>query len=216
MNGQRSSDHGGLARQRSEEASRLVADNLGLAMTTAKTMFSRGGLYFDSDDMKQTAMLGLVQAARRYDPRHGVKFSTFAIPRIRGAVLDGLRASDWVPRGVREKSSVDDFIPTMQHFHAASPAENDEHCGEFLADTRAEEPGDVAAKEELKSRLAGAMLELPRQQRAVIMLRYYAGLRTKEIAKVLGVTDGRVSQIHRAAVTALRATLDPDAAPQEN
>jgi RNA polymerase sigma factor for flagellar operon FliA len=53
------------------------------------------------DDMVQAGMIGLMDAASRYRDDQGANFETFANPRIRGAMLDELRASDWIPRGVR-------------------------------------------------------------------------------------------------------------------
>jgi RNA polymerase sigma factor for flagellar operon FliA len=56
------------------------------------------------DDLIQAGMLGLLEAARRYDPAQGTSFSTFAEPRIRGAMLDEIRKGDWTPRSVHRKA----------------------------------------------------------------------------------------------------------------
>jgi RNA polymerase sigma factor for flagellar operon FliA len=55
-------------------------------------------------DLINTGVIGLVEAFRNFDPDRGVKFETYAVPRIRGAILDELRALDWVPRSTRAKS----------------------------------------------------------------------------------------------------------------
>jgi len=57
----------------------------------------------DQGDLVSYGMLGLIDAIERFDRTREVKFETFAIPRIRGAMLDELRALDWVPRSVRAK-----------------------------------------------------------------------------------------------------------------
>jgi RNA polymerase sigma factor FliA len=57
----------------------------------------------DQNDLMSYGMLGLIDAIERFDRGRDVKFETFAIPRIRGAMLDELRALDWVPRSVRSK-----------------------------------------------------------------------------------------------------------------
>ncbi len=57
----------------------------------------------DHGDLVAYGMIGLIDAIERFDRRRDVKFETFAIPRIRGAMLDELRALDWVPRSVRTK-----------------------------------------------------------------------------------------------------------------
>ena len=55
-------------------------------------------------DLIQGGMFGLMDAIEKFDPGREVKFETYAIPRVRGAILDGLRAMDWVPRSVRTKA----------------------------------------------------------------------------------------------------------------
>lgn len=55
------------------------------------------------DDLISHAVIGLIDAVDRYDPEYGPPFEGFAMPRIRGAILDALRQLDWVPRSVRVK-----------------------------------------------------------------------------------------------------------------
>jgi len=57
--------------------------------------------HVDRDDLARAGALGLVEAARRYDESRGVPFERFAAQRIRGAILDSVRAADWAPRSVR-------------------------------------------------------------------------------------------------------------------
>lgn len=56
------------------------------------------------EDLIQTGMLGLLDAMQRFDATQGAQFETYASQRIRGAILDGLRANDWFPREVRRNS----------------------------------------------------------------------------------------------------------------
>jgi RNA polymerase sigma factor FliA len=56
------------------------------------------------EDLVSNGMFGLMDALDKFDPERQVKFETYAIPRIRGAILDELRAMDWVPRSVRFKA----------------------------------------------------------------------------------------------------------------
>ena len=56
------------------------------------------------DDMVSAGTMGLLAAIDRFDPALGVKFETYVVPRIRGAILDELRALDWVPRSIRSKA----------------------------------------------------------------------------------------------------------------
>jgi len=55
-------------------------------------------------DLVNTGVIGLIEAFRNFDPERGVKFETYAVPRIRGAILDELRSLDWVPRSTRAKA----------------------------------------------------------------------------------------------------------------
>jgi RNA polymerase sigma factor for flagellar operon FliA len=55
----------------------------------------------DIDDLVQAGMIGLLDAVSRYDASQGTQFETFAVQRVRGAMLDELRGSDWMPRSVR-------------------------------------------------------------------------------------------------------------------
>jgi len=58
--------------------------------------------HIETDDMINTGVLGLMDAIEKFDPDRGVKFETYAEFRIKGAILDELRAMDWVPRSVRK------------------------------------------------------------------------------------------------------------------
>ena len=55
-------------------------------------------------DLINTGVIGLIEAFKNYDPSRGVKFETYAVPRIRGAILDELRSLDWVPRSTRARA----------------------------------------------------------------------------------------------------------------
>jgi len=58
----------------------------------------------DQEDLNGYGVIGLIHAIERFSPERGVKFETFAITRIRGAIIDELRSQDWVPRSVRSRA----------------------------------------------------------------------------------------------------------------
>jgi len=62
--------------------------------------------HLDQEDLIESGILGLIEAAERFKEDKGVKFKTYAYHRIRGSVLDYLRLQDWVPRSVREKDNL--------------------------------------------------------------------------------------------------------------
>lgn len=77
-------------------------------------------------DLVSYGMFGLIDAISRFDPGRGYKFETFAIPRIKGAILDELRAMDWVPRSVRARArSVEKAIAEFESEHGRSPEDEE-------------------------------------------------------------------------------------------
>lgn len=80
----------------------------------------------DTGDLVSAGVFGLMNAIERFDPVNGAKFETYAIPRIRGAILDSLRALDWVPRSVRSRSrSVQDAISSLEHELGRTPTDDE-------------------------------------------------------------------------------------------
>ncbi|MDQ3176004.1 MAG: FliA/WhiG family RNA polymerase sigma factor [Actinomycetota bacterium] len=78
----------------------------------------------DANDLVSAGMLGLIDAVERFDPAHGVRFETFATPRIRGAIYDGLRQLDWVPRSVRARArQIERAIADFEGSQGRSPSE---------------------------------------------------------------------------------------------
>ncbi|WBY00586.1 RNA polymerase sigma factor FliA [Ramlibacter tataouinensis] len=76
------------------------------------------------DDLIQAGILGLLDAGSRYQDGHGAKFETFATQRIRGAMLDELRAHDWVPRGLRQSGrKVEEAIRAASQKQGRAPTE---------------------------------------------------------------------------------------------
>jgi RNA polymerase sigma factor for flagellar operon FliA len=78
----------------------------------------------DPGDLVSSGVLGLIDAIERFDPQRGVKFETFATPRIRGAIYDGLRELDWVPRSVRSRSrEVEKAIAELESSLGRTPSD---------------------------------------------------------------------------------------------
>ncbi len=80
----------------------------------------------DPGDLVSSGVLGLIDAIERFDPQRGVKFETFATPRIRGAIYDGLRELDWVPRSVRSRArEVERAINEFEARHGHAPTDEE-------------------------------------------------------------------------------------------
>jgi RNA polymerase sigma factor FliA len=82
----------------------LVRAHLGLAQQAVNELSRRLPAHVHRDDLLSAAMLGLAQAARSWDPERGASFERHAANRIRGALLDELRESDWASRSVRSRA----------------------------------------------------------------------------------------------------------------
>lgn len=82
----------------------LAARHLRLVYLAARRMASRGEGAVDEEELISAGTLGLLQAAERFDPSRGLAFSTFAMQRIQGAMLDELRSRDMYPRPLRARS----------------------------------------------------------------------------------------------------------------
>lgn len=79
-----------------------VQQHAPLVRKIAYHMMSKLPASVDVDDLIQVGLIGLMEAARNFDPEAGVMFETFASQRIRGAMLDELRNADWLPRQARK------------------------------------------------------------------------------------------------------------------
>jgi len=189
----------------------------------------------ETNDLVNEGIIGLLDAIEKYDDKRGVKFETYAVTRINGAILDALRALDWVPRGVRQRSrDLERASGELegQLGRAATAEELAFHMGmtarqldllrqRFLGTSVAslEEsvhpdalrgPDDTASALELREvreLLEQAVSRLSAQERTVISMYYFRGLAVKEIIATLGVSESRVSQIHSKAITRLRESL---------
>lgn len=80
----------------------------------------------DAGDLISYGIFGLMDALEKFDPGRGIKFETYAIPRIRGAIVDELRALDWVPRSVRSKARmVERAIADLESTLRRAPTEDE-------------------------------------------------------------------------------------------
>jgi RNA polymerase sigma factor FliA len=93
------------AEPRVELRNRLIERYLPLVKYNAERIWARLPDGVDLDDLISAGVFGLMDAIDAFDLNRGVKFETYCVPRIRGAMLDELRTMDWVPRLVRSKAS---------------------------------------------------------------------------------------------------------------
>lgn len=105
-----------------EMRQRLLNTYLPLVRNVAARMAMGFPRSVELSDLINTGVIGLIEAFGNYDPDRGVKFETYAVPRIRGAILDELRALDWVPRSTRAKSrEIDRAMTSLENKLGRSP-----------------------------------------------------------------------------------------------
>ncbi len=92
--------------RRKDQPSRngLLEHYLPIVKYTAERLYTKLPEEVDVNDLIAAGIFGLLDALDAFDPERGVKFETYCVPRIRGAILDELRSMDWVPRLVRSRA----------------------------------------------------------------------------------------------------------------
>lgn len=159
----------------------------------------------DTSDLVSCGVLGLAEAWERFDPERGVAFEAYAVPRVKGAIIDAIRATDWVPRKARQKARQTGESPLLLVSMDESRGGGDD--GRPTADLIPDGeplPGDELEAIEGRRELMAAMNRLPERERMIVTLHYFQGVQLAQIAKSLGVTESRVSQLHTRALKLLR------------
>jgi RNA polymerase sigma factor for flagellar operon FliA len=211
---------------------RLVLQYAPLVKYVAGRLRTRMPDSVDQDDLVSDGVLGLMDAIERFEPARGLSFQTFAVPRIRGAIIDGMRAMDFVPRSVRDKLRLvhraqvtleerlgrapedrevaqETGIPLQQLRDLSRQAHsNHANLDDFdLADELSHAADHRVEQGDVNASLMRVVDQLAERDRVIIALYYFEGLTLAEIGQVLGVTESRVSQVHRRATTTLREKL---------
>jgi RNA polymerase sigma factor for flagellar operon FliA len=109
-----------------QEVEARVRDLAPLVKRIAHHMMASLPPSVEIDDVIQSGMMGLLDAARRYQTSEGAQFETYAVQRIRGAMLDGLRQCDWLPRGIRRSlRRVEAMISRLEQQNGRAPTESE-------------------------------------------------------------------------------------------
>lgn len=214
-----------------EHRERLLAHYLPFARMLAARMYAgRTHMQVEFDEYLQLARLGLIEALDRFDPGRGYKFETYAGSRINGAILSGMEAYSEVHEQVAaRKRAVTARLASLKDKDLV--ANQPEDVFAYLAELAIglavgfalDNPGmyqdpergtqyqdNTYAGVELKQLRAriGALLDgLPGKHRQVIAYHYLQQCAFEEIADLLQVSRGRVSQIHKEALLKLREAL---------
>lgn len=109
----------------------IVIEYAPLVRYIAQKIAARLPANIELDDLISCGVIGLMDAIQKFDATRDNKFKTYAEFRIRGSILDELRAQDWVPRSIREKAKVLDRAQSKLESELGRPANDDEMCSEL-------------------------------------------------------------------------------------
>jgi RNA polymerase sigma factor for flagellar operon FliA len=222
---------------------KLISRYLPLVRIAARRMAMLSAHPFDTEDCHGPGALALVKAVDSFDHSRGVPFEAFAYPRIYGAMIDHVRAQDWVPRGVRaavqklrqacdrltgENGRPPDDEEVAAHLslsirefgflvQRAAPtlvlpletADRIAGChppGGIIPDANGS-PSARLEHQELVDLVSQAITGLSETERAVIVSHYHEGLMFKDVAKLLGRSRARISQLHTKALSRLKVHI---------
>jgi len=185
----------------------------------------------DHENLESAGILGLVEAARHYDASQEVAFTTFAYPRVRGAILDELRRNSPLPqdivKGISKLRTARENLeppitPELLAGTTGMTVDDVEKCLEAMRLTSFETlqntipeltSGDNRSAEsaienqELKSILAEEIERLPENERLAVTLYYLEDMRLKEIGLALGLTESGASRLVARAEVRLRSMV---------
>ena len=222
-----------------QNPSSVVEDLLPLVKSIALRIRVKLPDFIELDDLTQAGLIGLLNACQSYDPNQGANFQTYASIRIRGAILDELRRNDWLPRSVQTQLgevsraiakvearegrtaqdhevaeamqlSLDEYRELTTKLSAARLVyldANTDSADDVLVGDR--EPEAEYSEAEQRALLRSGIDMLPEREKLMMSLYYVEELNIREIAAVLEVTEGRVSQLHGQALARLRSRLAP-------
>ena len=234
------------------EVTALVEEHLPLVNHVVFQVAVHFPRHVDRDELARAGALGLVEAAKRYDEARGVPFNRFAAQRIRGAIIDGVRAADWAPRSVRalarrldqvEQNLASQLgrVPSLAETAAAleisreeldrlrdrlfrsvvlafdslvGDADDDElTLVDVLTDRSVMEPSEELESRELHAYLRDAVRLLPERHRLVVVGYFIEERTSQDLARFLGVTESRVSQMRTEALNMLRQGIEAQYEP---
>jgi RNA polymerase sigma factor for flagellar operon FliA len=223
----------------------LLGKGLPIVRRLAFRMARRLPPHVDVDDLISAGNEGLLKAIAAFDPDNSPRFEPYAESRIRGAILDELRALDPMTRhGRRRLGDVTKTIRRLEQELGRPPLEQEvaaaldmsledyqRLCGDLargpaLGAVGGVDPDDVESAEEgpldriddaqLRQRLVEAIRRLPERTQTVLALYYQEECTQAEIGQILGVTESRVCQILGESAARIRSYLASDDGPSRS
>jgi RNA polymerase sigma factor for flagellar operon FliA len=211
-----------------EQEQALLLRYVPLVKRVVRQLSLQANQVLDRDDMEQIGLMGLLESLRRYG-MPDENFPSFAKLRIRGAILDELRRQDWRPRQVRQHThKIRDAVRQLARqlgrvpqdaevmaftglderaymdYLQADASEAIESLDELLLngpEMVSDSHASLEEREITERLLEKALSQLTERERLVLMLYYQQELSLKEIALVLDLTDARVCQLSKQAIS---------------
>jgi RNA polymerase sigma factor FliA len=216
-----------LANRNAADRTALTESYLSLVGYVVARMKALLPRYVERENLAQHGVFGLIDAIERFDPARGVRFETFAIPRIRGSILDAVRANDWAPRSVRARQrAMADAAANLEARLRRSPTPEElrrelgltesafealsldvtrgsiSELGPYvdqLADV-SNDPAEALERAEESRLLWESIASLAAREQQVLVLYYFEDYTLKEIGDLLGVSESWVCKIHAKAM----------------
>ncbi len=204
----------------------LMMKYLGLVRALAWKIHRKLPRSVDVEELVGYGHLGLAEAARSFDESRGLKFSTFAYHRIRGAIFDGLTEMNWFragdyhagayetadPKDEEKKPQPSDTPsrkqPAKRRSMVLSLTQIEADQGDLVADGGAKAPGAKVEQQETEAKLTKLIQKLPAQTQLLIHWVYYDGLTLKEVAERMGHDKSWASRLHASALRHLQQVLE--------
>jgi RNA polymerase sigma factor for flagellar operon FliA len=225
----------------------LVHQYQSLAQSLAQQVWRTAPHALEMDELMGIAYLGLVSAAKRWHPyceERGYSpdaleyFKPFVVRRVRGALIDAIRSSDWATRSLRTRAKA---LQAAGQDKGLSDTELAQRSGMSVQEVRntirgmsqrpvsmeAEELDPVAGRSvesdvftsDVLNNVVGTIRDLDLDQQVVLTLHYFEGLQLQQVARTMGISESRASQLHAKAVLAVHEQMlttaqqreDPDA-----
>jgi len=205
-----------------------------LVKKIAHHIASRLSANVEVDDLIQEGMTGLLDALQRYEPQPNLSFEVYAKTRIRGAIYDSCRRNDILPRHQRDQitslekitrsleqklgrpaddaeiaaeagMSLEDYFETVGSMVNLMPL--DDLPEEMMPSDKANDPMRLTSMKQLAGEMEAALKKLPEKEQLIMALHYQEELSYREIAVVMQLTPGRISQLHTQAMIRIRAEI---------
>ena len=188
----------------SSSTEQLIHEHMPLVKTIANRFLRRLPSSVAQEDLLGAGALGLIDSVTRRRGNDEGSFACYTRIRIRGAIFDELRSNDWLPRRSRSakpRQCVGEPPPVaMIHFDDL-PAKADRTPAERSPENN---PHEALSRKRIADLLKQELDLLPPRDRLVLHLHYFKGMRLKEIGRLLGVSEARISQIHHRALQQLK------------